>query len=430
MATYYVDPTALTNGSGSFASPFNVWTSAWTACGAASSDVLLQKEGTTFTGTVGFTKNGASADAPIIVGVYDAVSGNRILNTMAAAKVNGGGTSIGMNMQDRYNVLVDGFEVYNCANYGFYEGHSAGTLDQKHEYVTGMQFKNCFVHDIQSTSLAAMWIQGSGVKYNNILIQDCAGDGIYHGGQCVAEDVTIKRIDNTNGGLGDCVSQFYLKGFSVWRRCILDHTNNSNKQAMVIGLNGATQTNYTGILIEDCKFYGNVTGSGLVTFSDLTAFTLRRCKFLGDKGPYVLGSGSSGTFDSNLIIGTDGDTIGIGCASGATVVATHNTIIKHKRGVELLGSNGTSKNNISYCVGAVTPIAANTKTTNFTTDPALDGQFRPTEATCLTGGTFSGGADYYGSEFSSVCPIGAAIPRSSRSVASKRAIRLKAGITG
>lgn len=369
--------------------------------------MLLQKQGTTFVGTVGFTKNGASATAPIIVGVYQPVTGARVLGMRGAAQVNGNGGSIGLNMQDRYNVLVDGFEVYNCLNYGLYEGHSAGTLDQKADYVTAMQFQNLYIHDVAEPSLAAAWIQGSGVRYSNMLIKDCAGDGISQSGQCIYEDLTIRRINNTAGGLGDCIQQQYVRSGTIMRRCVLDHSNNAQKQALVIGT-GVLIT-ATGIIIEDCEFIGDAQGAGLVSVNFVTGVTMRRNKFTG-AGVYVLGSTSVVDVDSNIVIGRGGNTIGIGSAVNATVNARHNTVIGHKRGIELLGANNTARNNIVYCPGADVPITAISKTTNHTNldgDPLLDDDFRPDNFACKGTGTYVAVRDYRGRMFRQAPNIGA-----------------------
>jgi hypothetical protein len=407
MATYYVDPTAPCNGTGSFGLPFNTWTSAWTAAGAGSSDVLLQKQGTTFTGTVGCSKNGANADAPIVVGVYNAITGERVVGVRGAAKINGNGGSIGISLQNCYNILIDGFEIYNCQNYGIYEGHPTGTLDQKADYVTAIQFRNLYVHHIFAYDLAAIWIQGSGVKYNNILIEDCAGDGICHAGSAIGEDITIRRINDTAGGLGDCISHQYCRSNSVWRRCSLDHSNNTQKQPMVLGT-GVLIT-ASDIVVEDCEFIGSAEGAGLVSVNFVTGVTIRRNKFTGNKGAYVLGATSVADIDSNIIIGQGGNTIGIGCTLGATVNARHNTIIGHQRGIELTGTNNMAKNNIVYSTGP-SPIIAYTKANNYTNvegDPALNLFYRPQTPAVKGAGVYLGGKDYYGSEFSNPPNIGA-----------------------
>lgn len=407
MATYYVDPTAPCNGTGVFALPFNTWTSAWNAAGAGSSDVLLQKQGTTFTGAVACSKSGASASAPIVVGVYNAITGERVLGIRGAAKINGNNASIGLSLQNCYNILVDGFEIYNCQSYGVYEGHTTGTVDQKSDYVTSIQLMNLYVHHIFAYDLAAIWIQGSGVKYNNILIEDCAGDGISHLGNAVGEDITVRRINDTAGGLGDCISHIYCRSNSAWRRCSLDHSNNAQKQPLVLGTGVLIPA--TNIVIEDCEFIGSAEGAGLVSVNFVTGVTIRRNKFIGNKGVYILGATSTADVDGNIIIGQGGNTIGIGCTLGATVNARHNTIIGHQRGIELTGTNNLAKNNIVYSTGAV-PIIAYTKSNNFTNidgDPALNLFYGPQTPALKGTGVYLGGTDYYGNDFSNPPNIGA-----------------------
>ena len=365
----------------------------------------MQKAGTTFTGTIGCSRNGQDATHPIICGVYDPATGNRITGVRGAAKVNGNNASIGINMQDRFNVLVEGFEVYNCLNYGVYEGHSAGTADEKADYITSIQLKNLYIHDIHEPSLAAIWIQGTGVKYNDILIEDCAGDGISHAGQCIGEDITIRRINNTVGGLGDCIQQQTVRAGSIWRRCRLDHTNNNEKQCLVMGTGVLIAA--TGTIVEDCEFIGDASGAGMVSISAVSGVTIRRNRFYGDKGVYVLDATSVVDVCSNIFIGKGGNTIGVGSALNATVNCTNNTILNHQRGIELLGINNVAKNNIVYCEGAGTPITAISKVTNFTTNPCLNSSYRPSASGCMGTGTAFSASDYYGATFAGTPNIGA-----------------------
>lgn len=407
MATYCVDPAASTNGTGSLASPFNTWSSAWAAAGAGSSDVLLQKQGTTFTGTVGCSRNGASATAPIIMGVYRAQTGERITSIQGVARINGNRNAIGINMQDRYNVLIDGFEVYNCQNYGIYEGHSTGTVDQKADFVTAVQLKNLYIHHIYAYDLAAIWIQGSGVRYNNILIEDCAGDGICHAGSVTGEDIVVRRINNTAGGLGDCIAHHYCRSNSHWRRCLLDHSNNSQKQPMVLGTGVLIPA--SDIVVEDCELIGNAEGAGSLSVNFVTGVKIRRNRLIGDKGIYILGATSTADIDSNIVMGQGGNTIGIGCTSGATINARQNTIMAHQRAIELLGTRNVAMNNLIQSAGS-TPILAYGRATNYTHldgNAEVDVLYRPQTVTVKRKGTYVGGKDFYGKQFYNPPNIGA-----------------------
>jgi len=393
MAIYYIDPSASTNGDGSLLSPFNTWVSAWSAAGAGSSDMLLQRYGTVWNGVVAASKNGASATAPILMGVYDSLTGARVDGVRGAATIDAQGAGIGLSLWDRFNVAVDGFEIRNCASYGVYEGHTSGTTDQKADYVTSIQLKNLYIHNILDATLSGIWIQGSGVTYRNLLIEDCAGDGITHWGQCVGEDVVIRRINNTNGDFGDCVQQQYVRPGTVWRRCRFDHSNNQKKQAMVLG--SGTLIAAPGTVVEDCVFVGadSVDGAGLLSIDFVSGVTLRRNRLEGGKGVYVLGASSVVDVYSNLIVGRGADTIGIGSAVNAAVTARQNTVVGHRRGIELLGSNNAAKNNVVVSDGA-TPITAISKGNNFTSldgDPLLSSAYRPLPGSPLIGaGEFLG----------------------------------------
>ena len=88
MATYYIDPSWGGTASGTFALP---WTTYASLPALSAGDKVLQKAGTTFSGTVTAGYSGTLAN-PIIYGVYDA-SGAEVTTTLGAATIAGTGTA-------------------------------------------------------------------------------------------------------------------------------------------------------------------------------------------------------------------------------------------------------------------------------------------------------------------------------------------------
>lgn len=409
MSTYYIDPSRGSNGNGTYGSPFNTWTAAWLAAVRESSDILLQKAGTTFVGTINCSKNGASSDAPIIVGVYDPETGERMRGVQGAATVNADGANIGINLWDRLNVRIEGLEIVNALNYGIYSGYTNGTFEEKIDRVTSLQFDNLYIHDLISKSGAyAIWTQGSGNRYTNIRVR--RSGGLSHQGSLIAEDLDVAEIDTVDAAR-DCLALFYTRSNTAIRRCRFDKSGNHFKQALVMGVwtNPVRVTNY---VIEDCEFISTseIEGAGLVSVSSVNGIVFRRNKIIGRKGIYILGTDSAVDVYSNIIVGVNTNNIGIGCDPGATVNVRHNTIVDHLRGIELLGLKGNAYSNIAYCAGAVTPLLAASRSNNFTNldgDPNLDEWYRPRNPALKRAGIYLGEKDFMGKQFYDTPNIGA-----------------------
>jgi len=93
LATYYVDPSAAVNGTGTLASPFNSWASATWGVG----HTYLQKAGTTAVEQVSINANG-----PITLGRYGA--GSRPV-------INANGASYAIHNRYRSNITIEDFEL-------------------------------------------------------------------------------------------------------------------------------------------------------------------------------------------------------------------------------------------------------------------------------------------------------------------------------
>ncbi len=113
MATFYIDPSAGVNGNGALATPFNTWASVTWAAG----NTYLQKEGTTFNGSITITVGGSSEATRVYVGTYTA-DGSILQGTTNRAKLNGAGTRITLRVGAVNYVTIDSIEVYGTDGTG------------------------------------------------------------------------------------------------------------------------------------------------------------------------------------------------------------------------------------------------------------------------------------------------------------------------
>lgn len=138
MATIYIDPSASTNGNGSFATPYNTWASVtWTT-----SNSYLQKAGTKWTAptrTTGSRQNGitvnagGTATAPLIIGSY---------GEGAKPIIDGNGRHFAVYIGNYNYVTLDNIEVTNALNIGIYAFSSTSTTQ------TTRKLLNSTVHTI------------------------------------------------------------------------------------------------------------------------------------------------------------------------------------------------------------------------------------------------------------------------------------------
>lgn len=123
MADYYIDPTWAGTPSGTFAQP---WVTYASLPALSPGDRVLQKAGTTFSGTVTAAQSGTLA-LPIIFGVYVS-SGAEVTATLGAATIAGTGTAA-----DNFNTGTQNYVWVRClkatnitaARYGVTLGASA-----------------------------------------------------------------------------------------------------------------------------------------------------------------------------------------------------------------------------------------------------------------------------------------------------------------
>jgi len=172
MATYYIDPSAAVNGSGTIGSPYNTWV----GVPLTANNTYLQKRGTTYTGaSVRPQSQSSSAATPLTVGAYynsdgsdDTTQPRPIINH------NGGTNGVGA-------VFVD-----TCTN--------------------------VIVQDIAGTaSSAALGGAVTTRRSVGVLIQRCTGYGNEHG-FCIQQDQASATTVTTDITIQDCVAYNNVSG--------------------------------------------------------------------------------------------------------------------------------------------------------------------------------------------------------------------------
>lgn len=190
--TKYIDPTAGTNGSGSFASPYNAFSGsdAWWVSGTR----FLIKEGTTYQASI--YMGSSTVNGPFVLGTYDAATGAQIQTTGSRrAKIRVAASAPGVNMgtlanggTGKQNIVFDSLDIAtdlrtdtNCvAIYGL----AGGTADVAPTVPVNIQIYRCRLDGNRGT-----YIRGAG-----IVVQSCYVRGWYDG----INLITTRAVVNDN----------------------------------------------------------------------------------------------------------------------------------------------------------------------------------------------------------------------------------------
>ena len=173
--TKYIDPTAGTNGSGSFASPYNAFSGSdgWWVSGTR----FLVKEGTTWAGTV--YMGGNTVNGPFVIGTYDAATGEQIkTKDDRRAKIRVSTSAAGINMgtlanagTGKQNIVLDSLDIL-CSgrtdlNCSAVTGLTAGSEDTSTAVPINVQIYRCALDGYRGA-----YIRGAGIT-----VQDCSARG-------------------------------------------------------------------------------------------------------------------------------------------------------------------------------------------------------------------------------------------------------------
>lgn len=345
MATFYIDPTVSGTGTGTISDPFKSWTSVtWTA-----GDTYLQKRGTVYDGSVGriTISTTGTASAPITLGAYG--SGPR--------PVLDGGRSrdLAIFATNHAYINVSDFEIRNYTQAGPYFGTSTDSSISR--FIT---LNNLWIHDIGILAglvVAGLWFWGSNVSILNCRIEEIEEDGIWGDGQnCTIKNTIIRNISNKQTGKGDCV-QFGGQRCSglLIEDCYFDHTNNNDKQILV--LFGSTETGAT-FTIRNTIFYGFASGAGVVSIDCATSSTggaiFEKNLVISNRGFRYANADTNGrnmVCQNNIFVAIGDGTTNPAASAFLSLSgkAYNNTIVGFYRGVEV--TNGEVKNNVFLNIG-------------------------------------------------------------------------------
>ena len=429
MATFYIDPSAGSNGSGTFASPYNTWASVTFAAG----NTYLQKGGATYNGQVLINVGGTSEGARVILGSYNGTTGTRETGGYLRAIFNGAGTNQTIRILPGANyVTVDNFEVYGSqgasgqAATGIYIGSWQQSV-ANYANVT-----NCWVHDVANTdaTMDNNGIQGFG---SNCLIEGntidhIPSDGIWMQGQSNLIQGNNVSFCSTNITLhnGDCIqvtgdATLHFNGTQVIGN-ICDHSNVKSKQCIVFEDDDDGTWSSTGGLIEGntCTMSGaDVGATGInAIYASARNIVIRQNRITANcEFGIFLGAHSDGAdVHSNLFLGTQTSTcLEINCNSANiynnTIVGAATTsitgineeasktgnLIRNNAvrgyGIGVVVGNGTADHNGYYANTSNIQVwgSGSSGTHNVTAAPNLDGSYKP-----LMGSPYIGAGLYQG----------------------------------
>ena len=322
MAVIYIDPSAATNGAGSFLSPYNTWASASTWVAGNS---YLQKEGTTFVGTIGPLGTGGTTNSRIIVGVYNAVTGDRITGRKGAATVNATGQSFGFNITGaRPYITVEGFDIYGATSANITKT-STGSSPSESQYSF---FKHLILRDSPQNGIN---LYGKGNKLISCDIYRNAQDGVF----AVADDLEIAYCNVYNNGTtdvdGDAVQLLNSSNCNI-HDCLIDHSQSSYKQALIVNRDdGVASGGYiTNCQIKVAPYTLNQTAALKSLYIGQPNVKITSCSIEGGEfTAYLIADNIS--FTGN-VVKTTGFSIQVGVAvRGSTIKVYNNTV---------LGANG------------------------------------------------------------------------------------------
>lgn len=295
MATIYIDPSAGTNGAGTFADPKNTWASmTWTA-----GDVYLQKEGTTYSGagSISPSKN------DITFGTYDAGTGAQIQsNTRHATIFNSAGN--GINTNTKTGIVIDNLRIESDT------GNCIHSFYTNSDTPLNLTIKRCRVIARGGTSFNALRVRGAGL---------------------LVEDSEFSAPNDAAASTG-CA---YLESKNV--TLLRSKFESYSSTALVVSTTSGAASSELNLLVEQCEFSsygtGDNAGDGATIFGK--GVVIRDSKSLGAWDNAVLAKSQNIIIERNYFVNFD---LNRTSGDGIQLVNTHdmlscvirnNTIIGH-----------------------------------------------------------------------------------------------------
>lgn len=243
MATYYVDPSAETNGSGTLGSPFNTWPASSTL--TADGDSLLFRRGTTLTVTgIAVAESGSAwrfiARNNVRIGAYaDTSTGaddpSQSKPVITASRPNGSGVSILFRLSNSFSGLVVEDIVFRDCRFG-----SIFNISQ----TSSVTWRRVECYDLLGVdeSLTAggdFFGVGGTAPLGTVTIEDCVFDRCGNDAVWIsAANVIVRRCRITRASIattnGDCLQ---IAGSNtqnvIVQDCYLDHSGIDQKQCFL-----------------------------------------------------------------------------------------------------------------------------------------------------------------------------------------------------
>lgn len=254
--TYYVDPSAATNGIGTEAFPYNKWNGFTWRVGST----YLQKAGTTYDGDLLIPAIAGTSDAPVVFGSYG--SGPKpIVNRIQIGRstyitVSGFQALSGViinNDETNSNITISGNDISNPSSLGVYIGGSG----------QGIRISGNTIHDVAYYGIACS--ATSGVQVTNNLISRTGSHGI----EWMSANGLIKSnvISDTGKTIpGSSGLHLYAGGFAGTP--FMDRTfGNAVVGNVVYNTHDLVQGDGDGIQLDQ-NTHNNSVGYNLVFWSD------------------------------------------------------------------------------------------------------------------------------------------------------------------
>jgi parallel beta-helix repeat protein len=290
-ATFYIDPSAATNGIGTQASPYNTWTAVTFSAG----NIYLQNAGTTYGSQLNISSVHGTSGAPITIGMYGtgakpSIHNISVTNSSYVTFQNltmpfGFVTQIG---QSSDHLIVQNNDIQNPTN-----AIQAGVALWTRGSDTNLLFQNNLIHN---SYLHCVYItesghvSGNGTKFLNNKVKDC---GVY-GVQVESSSWNTVSLDvihntgihpaNSRGGGGG-------SGLHVENGCY-------NGQPCGAGASHNTLTKNIIYQVNDSRGDGNCIQIDMAADNTLVD---RNLGFGCDGGGVALFKSNNGTISNNVL---------------------------------------------------------------------------------------------------------------------------------
>lgn len=398
MATYYIDPAAAVNGSGTEVSPYNVIPGSLSA-----GNSYLYKRGTTYTAGAGTQAinigQSGSAGSPIVIGAYG--TGDRPV-------INGANVARGINIgTDVHHIVIEDLRITNVAGSTSRRGITNATTASSGSVDTSITIQRVEIDNVLTDSANdcnGIQLFGANNKVLHSHIHGIATDGLwYKGTSFEAGHNTIELCSQDGRAAGDNVQCGGASDSGWIHDNVLDHSNADAKQCYI------HNTASAGLVFErnTCIGYAGATFT-TVMITSITNAVIRRNICTGGANVHIAANSAGARVESNLCVNPFGRAIDAGAANvvvrGNTCIgadqanvygirhtnAAHtdvliynNMLVDWARGISATTGATHSYNAFSSC--ATNTSGGTSAGSNVTADPLLTTDYRPKVGSPLIG---------------------------------------------